>query len=136
MSHPPDAMHRSLSCGGCWCMLPAGHGWPGKDGGSPHPRRAMWSGLARQPWEQGECLNEHCDRLSEPGVWFCCGLCAEASDFRHDAVVHADPCSERQDREGRIADVSAMFGDLKRKTDAYHALVDARKAAEEAFREK
>jgi hypothetical protein len=32
-----------------------------------------------------------------------------------------------------VDEVSAMFDDLKRKTDAYWALVDARKAAEAAF---
>jgi hypothetical protein len=24
--------------GGCWCGLPWGHLWPGKDKGAPHPR--------------------------------------------------------------------------------------------------
>ena len=32
-----------------------------------------------------------------------------------------------------VESVGAMFDDLKRKTDAYWALVDARRAAEEAF---
>lgn len=90
-----ETMRRPLSGGGCWCQLPAAHDWPGRDEGAPHPRRAMWAGLARQPYDQGPCLSEHCDRQSEPGVWFCCGLCAEAADFRRETVVHADPCNER-----------------------------------------
>lgn len=24
----------------CWCGLPGGHGWPGKETGRPHPREA------------------------------------------------------------------------------------------------
>lgn len=24
--------------GGCWCGLPNGHDWPGKNDGDPHPR--------------------------------------------------------------------------------------------------
>lgn len=34
--------------GGCWCGLPMGHDWPGKDDGAPHPRD-MIQALKRKP---------------------------------------------------------------------------------------
>ena len=29
-----------IGSGDCWCGQPYRHGWPGKDAGAPHPRRA------------------------------------------------------------------------------------------------
>ena len=29
-----------LAGDGCWCFKPYGHDWPGKAGGTPHPRQA------------------------------------------------------------------------------------------------
>jgi hypothetical protein len=36
----PSTRGNPLSCRGCWCGQPNGHGWPGKPSGVPHLSRS------------------------------------------------------------------------------------------------